>query len=197
MISTTIQAPCVNLVATCTIGHDRGCGAEPVERGAAVSTRARARHPVHHHPRLRQREADEHADRVERDQRARFPRNSQTRSIATRASSDDPVGEREPVAARRELAGHVASSRGARQPRKVGERGVRREHEDREGRVLQREVERAAAEDMAAELREHRLRRGRHDVVVPAPARWCREEHGENRRHPAECRRRRSASSGA
>ena len=43
------------------------------------------------------------------------------------------------------------------QPREVGERGVGREHENGERRVLEGVVERPAAEHVPAELRQHRL----------------------------------------
>ena len=85
-----------------------------------------------------------------------------TISSAGRAGEHEhAVGEHQPVAAVRELAGQVAvAGDDRRQPREVGVRGVRRERQDRRGRDLQDQVERPVAEHQQAHLREHGLRRG-------------------------------------
>ena len=146
--------------------------------------------PVHDHPGLREREADEHADGVQRHQRIRVSVEQPDEQQRHEREAHDAVRERQPVAARRELPRHVAIvGEDAGESRKIGERRVGREHEHGERRVLERVVQRPAAEHVMAENREHRLARRRHDVIVLREKRHAEEERGEDRHHPAECRR--------
>ena len=122
--------------------HDRrGDRADAIERARHRQPGSSRAQPVHHHPRLRQREAHEHAERVERHERAVSPVKQDEGTRRRRAERDDAIREGEPVATRGELPRHEAVVReDAGESRKVGERGVRREHEHRERRILKRVV---------------------------------------------------------
>ncbi len=87
------------------------------------------------HPGLAEREAQEHADRVERDQRVRVATERPEQQEGDGRQEDDAPGVGEPVAAERELAGHVAvlgQDRG--EAREGVEARVRGEEQD-EGRA--------------------------------------------------------------
>ena len=113
------------------------------------------------HPGLRQRERGEHADRVERDQPGdvRIERDHQGDRRA--GQREDPVGEHEPVPARRELPRQEVVARvEVRQPGEVRVRGVRGEDEDQHRRDLQKRErgvpERARAVDRLADVGDDR-----------------------------------------
>jgi len=97
---------------------------------------------------LRQRERDEDADRVQRDEpvdAALVEREEQRRNDG---QHDDPEGEGEPVAALRELPGHEpVDGQDRREARETGEARIRGENEDDRGRCLDEVEEHAFADD--------------------------------------------------
>ncbi len=87
--------------------HDRGQrGAERVHGRAPVPAGAVDPDPVPDHPDLREGEADEHADRVQRDQGVRVAAERREQAEGDRREDDDAPRVGQPVAAERELAGH-------------------------------------------------------------------------------------------
>ena len=97
-------------------------------------------------PDLAEREAEEDADRVERDQRVRVAAERRQQHEGDRRQQDDPPRVREPVAAERELAGHVAvlgQDRG--EAREGVEARVRGEEQDQRGARGERRDERRPA----------------------------------------------------
>ena len=160
----TIQAPSGPLVSRHDDEHDEGeHGAEAVDRGAPLPARRPQAAPPQEHPGLRQRERQEHANHVERDQLVRVAVEHPDQTAGRHAERDDAVAERQLVALVHELPRHEAVARDdRRQPRKVGVRRVRRQHQDRHRHHLQRVVEQgAAAEHRAADLRHDRVALGR------------------------------------
>ena len=95
------------------------------------------------------------------------PRKATISTPAKHRQHEDAVGEGEAVALVHELPRQEAVARDDRgEPREVGVRRVRREHEDHRRRRLHQVVEnRPAAEDRAAELRDARLGCRRQHVV--------------------------------
>ena len=121
---------------------------ERQERADAVDEEAGApalflvRDVVLRHARLRQREAREHADRVEADEVVDLGVGDDDEHGRRDGEEDDPVREDEPVAALGELARHEVVARvEAREAREVGEAGVRGEDQDERGAGLQHEVQ--------------------------------------------------------
>ena len=113
---------------------------------------------VDDHAGLGEREAREHADRVQGDQRAGVTAERDDQPGRDQRQDDDAVRVHEAVAAVGQLARQVAVLRDERRhPREVGERGVGREDQDGEGRDLQHEVHRTVAEHVTANDREQRL----------------------------------------
>ena len=103
--------------------------------------------PVDDHAGLRQRERDEDADHVERQQQLRVAAEPDDQDRREDRQDEDAVREGEPVALVHELPRQVAVARDdRRQPREVGVRRVRRQHEDQHRRGLQQVVDDAAAE---------------------------------------------------
>ena len=130
---TTSQAPPVNF----SIDHDREHDqrqdrAERVDRRAPPPARLAGRgRQWRTMPALAEREAHEHADRVQRDQQRGVAAEGDEQRRRDRGQEDDPPAVREPVAAERELARHVAvlgEDRG--QPRERVEARVRGEEQD-------------------------------------------------------------------
>jgi hypothetical protein len=138
------------------------------------------------HAGLREREAGEHADRVERDQPVDLGVRHQEHRDGGNGEEDDPVREHESVAALGELARHeVVLGVEAREPRKVGEARVGREHEDQHRARLQA-VEQDVAEltasvHEASDLADHRRRPAlvRHRVRVRGEDRQPEEHRAE------------------
>ena len=122
-------------------GRDR---ADAIERRLPLPALSLGPDPPPHHTGLRQREAEEDADRVERNERGGIAVEDPDEQHGDKRERDDAVREREPVAARGELAGQIALiGEDAAQAREVGERRIRGQHQDGEGRVLQRVVHEA------------------------------------------------------
>ena len=166
---------------------------KPLMQRAASSSPALSRPaPVDHHAGLRQGERDEHADHVERQQRLRVAAERDDEDRREDREHQDAVREREPVALVHELARQVAIARhDRRQPREVGVRGVRRQHEDQRRAGLEQVVEDVRpAEDRPAELRDPRLGAVRHHLVGVRQHRDADEHPDRQRRHRDERRRR-------
>ena len=141
---------------------------------------------MHHHPGLRQSEADEDAHGVQRDQGIRLAAKNPNDDAGNETEGDNAVGERQSITARRQLPRHVAIvGENSGESREIGERSVRRQHQDRERAVLEHVVDRAAAEDVIGELGQNRIGRRRHDSVVAGQQAGAEKERGENGDHPA------------
>ena len=143
--TTTIQAPWVNFVSPMiTATTPVASGARPVEQGAERPAGSPVPEPVAHHAGLREREGDEHAQRVERDQRVRVPLEEHQEPDRQERQDDDAVREGEPVPAVRELAGHEPVPREERgEPREVREARVGRQDEDQHRHALDEVVDAA------------------------------------------------------
>ena len=163
---------------------------------APVALMARpTRHPVllepevtHRHPRLRQRERREHADRVERDEVGDVGLEQDDETGGRGREQDDAVGEDEPVPALGELLGHeVVVGVEARQAGEVGEARVGGQHEDEHrGRLHQEERDvpgGAAPEDAVRDLRDDGLLVARDDLHLHRQPRDPDEHHAEARAH--------------
>ena len=142
MTTAGIQAPLVNFDTT-TTSSTMNVAIEPTrlmtERPLPAGLSVRALEPEH--AELRQGEAREHADRVERDQRRSVAVERDDQKARERGEEDDPVREHEAIASVGHLPGQEAvSGDDRRQPREVGECGVGGEDQDREGRELQHVV---------------------------------------------------------
>ena len=112
------------------------------------------------HAGLREREADEHADGVERDEPRHRGVGDDHEDGGGAGQGDDAVREHEPVAALGELPRQEAvAGLEAGEAREVGEAGVGGQHEDQHGGGLEREAQHladgAGAVDGLADLGEH------------------------------------------
>ena len=93
-----IHAPSSAFVIATMHEHDGGRdGADAVDERARPPARLAQPPPVKHHAELRQRERDEHADHVERDQRVRVAAEDDEQQAAKTAERDDSVREGKPV----------------------------------------------------------------------------------------------------
>jgi hypothetical protein len=119
------------------VDDERQDCADPVDHEASAPVRLFVRDVMLGHPRLRHRERREHADRVQRDEPVDLGARDDHESRSRDGEGDDPVREDEPVASLRELPRHevVAGVEGG-QPREVGKRRVRGQHEDEHRRRL-------------------------------------------------------------
>src|SRR6185436_314371 len=108
--------------------YERGCNsADAVERGAPAPAGILASPPVNYHSRLRQREADEHADGIERNERARIPVKQPDEDHRQYGECNDAVRKSKTVTASGKLSRHVSVARkNARQSREIGERRIGR-----------------------------------------------------------------------
>ncbi len=181
------------VTTTATIGRQRG--PERVDPQPPPPARRPLPPPVPDHPGLADREVDEHADGVERDQEVRLALEQHDQGGGDRGQDDDPVAEREAVAAERELAGHEAiDGQDREQPRERVEAGVRgQDEEERRESLEQEERDRAGAVDLARDLADHRLLLGLVDVGDPEVDRQERqadEQHPEQAGHDRQGRRR-------
>ena len=141
-------------------------------------------------PGLRQREAGEHADRVERDEPVDLGVGDDQHRDRGDGEEDDAVREDQAVPALGELAGHeVVFGVEAREAGEVGEARVRGEHEDEHRARLQGVEEeitaRAAAVDEAADLADHGGRAAlvRRRVGMRGEHRQAEEHHAEGAAH--------------
>ena len=180
--TTTIHAPCVNFVTPMITATTPVASAPvPLSSGAQRPARPAVPEPVAHHARLRQREGDEHPERVERDQRVRVPGEQHEEPDRQERQDDDAVRERQPVAPVRELPGDEAVAREERrEPREVGEARVGGQDQDQHRHALDGVVERRLAEDAAGELGDHRLARHRHDAEGVGEGGDAEEQHDED-----------------
>ena len=124
--TTTTQAPSVNLENRKT-RVARAVTTAPIPLSAAFRRqRARAvRPPVHHHARLGQGEADEHADGEEGDQRVGVAPDHHQQHGGGDAEGPDALGEDQAVAPQGEGVGQVVvAGQQAGQHRQAPERGV-------------------------------------------------------------------------
>ena len=146
---------------------------------------------MQYHPRLRQRERDEDADHVQRDERMRVAAEGDQEDAGEGAQADDSVRKRQTVALVHELPRYVAVARENRcEPREVGVRRVRREHQDEHRRRLHGIVRGTAiAEDAARELRHDGLPLARQDVVRLRKQRDAEKHRDRQRRHHQHRRR--------
>ena len=141
---------------------------------------------VTHHSRLRQRERQEHAHGIQRDQGVGGTAERDDERAGRGREHDHTVREHEAIPTVRELARQIAVvGDDRRQPREVGVRGVGREGEDRGGRELQDHVERrAAAEHCRSQLRHHRRLLGRVRTEVVGQDLHAHEQCPEDDSHP-------------
>ena len=119
----TAHAPCANFVTGDDDGHDRGRErAETVDRQSRTPAGLLDADMPSGHPRLRQRERREHADRVERDQLVDVGLEQDDQHRGRGREPDDPVREDQSMPTHRELAGHeVVGGMEVRESREVGE----------------------------------------------------------------------------
>src|SRR4029079_19395653 len=170
-------------------------GPERVDREPRPPARRPLAAPVADHAGLTDREVDEHADRVERDQQVRLALGHDDQGRRERREDDDPPREREAVAAERELAGHEAVlGEDREQPREGVEARVRGEdEEDGRERLEQQEGRRPGAVDDRGDLADDRLPLGLvdgHDPVARREERDPDEQHAEEAGHDPQRRRR-------
>src|SRR5712692_1488986 len=100
------------------------------------------------HAALAQREGDEHADRVQRDEIRDTARERDDETGGDEREQHDATRERETVASELEDARQETIARqDAREAREIGEGGVRGEHQQQRGRDLYEVVKRRAAAD--------------------------------------------------
>ena len=112
--------------------------------------------PVPYHARLRERERQENAHGVEGDEPRSIALEHPRQQCREEGQQEDAVGEDQPVAHVRELLRQEAvAGHQTRQTRKVGERGVRGQHQNRGRRCL-------------------------HEIVGPAHARVGEDECGRS-----------------
>ena len=146
--------------------------------------------PVPDHARLAQRERDEHADGVERDQPRDLGLEADHEHDRERGEDDDAVGEGQPVAAGVQLAGQVAVLREDRaEHREAVERGVRGQHQDqRRHDDDEEEPGPERREHGLRELGDHGLldvaRRARRGTARPGPRRSSPRSPGPARSAP-------------
>ena len=108
--------------------------------------------PVPHHPRLAEREREEHAEDVQLDQPRDVRVERHDEEGGQPGQHEDPVREHEPVAAVGELVGEIAvPAEQRRQHREAVEGGVGGEHEDR-GRESLEEEEHAPSPNVASPI---------------------------------------------
>ena len=143
--------------------HDRReQGADGVDPHPPPPARLRVAAPVEDHAALAEREAHEHAHRVERDQQRRDASEVDEQRPRHHRQQDDPPAEGQPVAPERELAGHVAvggEQRGQARERVVA--GVRRQEQDQRRAHLEHVVQRAARPERGlGHQRDHRRAAG-------------------------------------
>src|SRR6266511_993362 len=125
------QAPCVNFVMAMITSTIRQRRADAVDGEADTPVRLTVREVVLGHTRLRQREAREDPDRVERDQPVDLRVGDEQDEDRGDGQEDDPVREHQAMPAIGEMTRHEVVFRvEARETGKVGEARVRREHED-------------------------------------------------------------------
>ena len=180
--TTTIQAPCVNFVTpTITATTPVASRARPVEQGAERPARPPVPEPVAHHAGLREREGQEHPQRVERDQRVRVPLEEHQEPDRHERQDHDAVREGEPVAAVRELARDEpvpGEERG--EPREVREARVGGQDEDQHRHALDQVVDQRLPEDAPRELGVHRLAFHRDDAEGVRERGDAEEQHDED-----------------
>ncbi len=132
--------------------------AEPVDHGAPAPAGRSLAAPVHDEAGLREREADEHPDGEERDERVGVAAHGDHEGRGHERQDHDPVGEDLPVAAQREEVGQVVvPGQQAREDGQPAEGGVGRQgqhHGDGDG---DDEVGPAAPHRHGHDLREHGL----------------------------------------
>ena len=159
MRTRTIQAPSQNFTAVtmmATIAGQRG--AERVDRQAPPVAGRLLAQPVADHPGLADGEVDEHADRVERDEQVGRAPEDDDQPGGQRGQHDDPVRERQAVAAQSELPRHVpVAGQDREQPREGVEAGVGGEEEQQRGECLEQVEQDAVAVDRLGDLRDDRL----------------------------------------
>ena len=142
------------------------------------------------HARLRQGEAGEHSDRVERDEAVDLGAGHDQHDDRRARQEEDPVREHEAVAALRELTRHeVVFGVEAREAREIGEARVGGQHEDQHRADLQgveeHVAQRSAAVDGPTDLADHGRRAAlvRHGVDVRGHGGQAEEHHAEKYAH--------------
>ena len=153
------------------LGHDddeddRGQdAAEPVDRGPPAPAGLLDVEPVPDHARLAEREAHEHADRVQRDQRVGVAAERPQEPERHAGQQDDAPRVGEPVAAERELARHVAVlGEDRRQPGEGVEAGVGGQEQDERG------ADRRTSRTAPSPNRRRSPRRAPRSTPHPAPS---------------------------
>ncbi len=143
MTTSGTQAPLVNFVVA-TINSTMSVATDPdrVDHHVALVAALAFLLVVFDHARLRQREREEHADGVQRDERVGLAAEGDDQRAGGGGEHDDAVGEHEPVAPVGELSRQVAVvGDDRREAREVRVGGVGREGEDGGGGELQHDVE--------------------------------------------------------
>ncbi len=173
----------------CHDDEDHACkdGPEAVDQATPRPAGAPLLAPVDDHAGLREGEADEDADRIERNER--IYRGVERVQHADRhgGKDHDSPGKREPVAPERELARHaLVLGQDGREAREGIETGVAGQEKDHGGTDLQQDEQEAATEDRIAHLAEdgRPLRLRGHDAVLHAhegePDEDRAEQHGHD-----------------
>ena len=140
--------------------HDRGeHGPEAVDARPPPPAGLADAPPVADHAHLAEREAHEHADRIERDEQGRHAAEDDQEQAGDAGQHDDPPVVGEPVAPEPELARHVAVvGQDRREAREGVEARVRREEQDQRGRDLEHVEQRPVAERRRGDERDDRRR---------------------------------------
>ena len=161
-------------------------GADGVEEHALAPVLVAPAPPVHDHPGLREGEGDEHADGVERDQRARCDREPDEQDRGGDGERDRAVAERQAVSEPQEQARRVpVAGHEGQQAREAVERGVGRQQQHQRGRDLHVDVQRPGPEAAMGQLRERGLAGARDDAVEVHQ----HDEPGEHRHQQADHQR--------
>ena len=161
MRTRTSHAPAWNLTAVTTIAT----APVRIAPNALIDRRRRQPgatlpQPVADHAGLADREVDEHADRVQRDEQVGDGPEADDQQGGDAAEDEDPVGVGEPVAAKGELARHVAVlGEDREQARERVEARVRGEEQEQGREGLEQVEHHAVAVDRAGDLRDDGLAR--------------------------------------
>ena len=127
--------------------------AEPVDREPSPPAGLAADPPPPNHPRLRKREGEEDADRVERDKGFRLGSEDNHEHRRAERHGDDPVGVSEAVAHAQEHQRRVAiPGKEVEEPGKVAEGRIRGEGQDQRRADLDEEVGRSATKGQRRKL---------------------------------------------
>ena len=167
-----------------TPGHGRAQAVQPRPEPPALIAQLA---PMLDHSRLRQREAGEHADRVQRDHPVHARPKDDQEDDGGKRKTHHAIREHQTVAPVLELPGEEpVLGHDGRQTREAVEAGVRSQDQDGHGGDLQRVVEEAAPVDRSAHLTQYRVGLLRQHAQTQRERRDAHEQRAQNGRHDHE-----------